>query len=194
MKTFSERFKELVSIKGLRAIDVVKLTKIPKSTVHHYMYGNYEPKYDVVVKIADKLNVAPEWLLGYDVPMYRNQDLADKVVKVSVLDVSGIEISTIQLVMTNRQAQNYFYLIAPEKIGNRICKNDLLLVYRTNEISSNEIVVVQRNDLYSVWTFKKIGEFSILQNEKGEVMFDDNYVIIGKVVKLEVDLNKTENK
>ena len=194
MKTFSERFKELVSIKGLRAIDVVKLTKIPKSTIHHYMNGNYEPRYDVVVKIADKLNVAPEWLLGYDVPMYRKQDLADKVVTVPVLDVSGREVSTIQLVMTNRHAQNYFYLIAPEKIGNRICKNDLLLVYRTNEISNNEIVVVQCNDLYSVWTFKKIGEFSILQNEKGEVMFDDNYVIIGKVVKLEVDLTKTENK
>jgi transcriptional regulator with XRE-family HTH domain len=46
--------------------DIVRETGIDKGALSHYLKGNYEPKQDVVYKLAVALNVSEMWLWGYD--------------------------------------------------------------------------------------------------------------------------------
>ena len=75
--TFSERFSELTEGKTCREIaDEVSeylepgLT-ISKSAVHNYLSGLRSPKTPILAAIARRYNVNPVWLLGYDVPKYK---------------------------------------------------------------------------------------------------------------------------
>jgi transcriptional regulator with XRE-family HTH domain len=46
-------------------------TKIPKSAMSQYISGAFEPKQDRIYLIARALSVSEAWLMGYDVPMER---------------------------------------------------------------------------------------------------------------------------
>jgi transcriptional regulator with XRE-family HTH domain len=46
-------------------------TKIPKSAMSQYISGSFEPKQDRIYLIAQALSVSEAWLMGYDVPMER---------------------------------------------------------------------------------------------------------------------------
>lgn len=65
----SERIKEALSIKNLKASDLCNMTGISKSTMSQYISGLYEPKQDRVWLICKALHVDEAWLMGYDVPM-----------------------------------------------------------------------------------------------------------------------------
>ena len=45
------------------------MSKISKSSISHYLKGDWEGKQDAVYSIAQVLNVSEAWLMGYDVPM-----------------------------------------------------------------------------------------------------------------------------
>ena len=70
--TCSERLKEGLKVKGMKQADLCKLTKIPKSAMSQYLGGLYEPKQDRIYLLSKALNVSEAWLMGYDVPMDRN--------------------------------------------------------------------------------------------------------------------------
>lgn len=69
----AERIKKALEIKGMKQSDLRRLTKIPKSSMSQYMSGDYEPKQDRIYLIAKALNVSEAWLMGYDVPMERQE-------------------------------------------------------------------------------------------------------------------------
>ena len=73
IETCAERIKKALDIKGLKQSDLRRLTKIPKSSMSQYMSGDYEPKQDRIYLIAKALNVSEAWLMGYDVPMKRQE-------------------------------------------------------------------------------------------------------------------------
>lgn len=72
---------------GKRQADLVRETGIDKGALSHYLKGRYEPKQDVVYKLAVALNVSEMWLWGYDCPKGRtveqknNDIISDAVVK-----------------------------------------------------------------------------------------------------------------
>lgn len=69
MTEFRKRLKEALDIRGMKAADLAKKTGIGKSSISTYLAGEYRAKQENVKKIADALNVDPDWLNGYDVPM-----------------------------------------------------------------------------------------------------------------------------
>ena len=81
------RLKEAMDIRGLRAVDIINRTGIPKVTLSYYMSGKTEPKADRIYTLAKVLNVSEAWLMGFDVPMHRtdeqkkNDQLAKLIVK-----------------------------------------------------------------------------------------------------------------
>ena len=81
------RLKEAMDIRGLRAVDLIERTGIPKVTLSYYMSGKTEPKADRIYALAKELNISEAWLMGFDVPMERsleskkNDALADIVVR-----------------------------------------------------------------------------------------------------------------
>jgi transcriptional regulator with XRE-family HTH domain len=51
---------------GKRQTDLVRETGIDKGAISNYLKGRYEPKQDVVYKLAKALNVSEMWLWGYE--------------------------------------------------------------------------------------------------------------------------------
>lgn len=73
--TTSERLKEAMNIKNMRQADLAKATGLGKGGISNYVVGRYEPKADVISKLAKALNCSEMWLWGYDVPMERKKQL-----------------------------------------------------------------------------------------------------------------------
>jgi transcriptional regulator with XRE-family HTH domain len=54
-------------------------TGIPKSAMSQYISGAFEPKQDRIYLIAEALNVDEAWLMGYDVPMEKQENTTDNI-------------------------------------------------------------------------------------------------------------------
>ena len=73
-KEFKDRLQEAMDVRGLRAVDIVEKTDIPKVTISYYLSGKTTPRSKKLYMIAQALDVSEAWLLGYDVPMTRTDD------------------------------------------------------------------------------------------------------------------------
>lgn len=67
----SDRLKEIMRIRQLKQADLARATGLAKGGISNYITGRYEPKSDVISKLAKALNCSEMWLWGYDVPMDR---------------------------------------------------------------------------------------------------------------------------
>lgn len=71
MATLSERLRQIMSIRGVKQVDVIQSTKITKGALSSYITGRYTPKQDKIYILAKYFDVSEAWLMGYDVPMDR---------------------------------------------------------------------------------------------------------------------------
>ena len=81
-----DRLREAMTLRGLRAVDLVDRTGIPKGTISYYLSGHTQPKADRLYLLASALEVSEAWLLGYDVPIHRSdaQKKNDQLAKLIV--------------------------------------------------------------------------------------------------------------
>lgn len=66
--SFSERLQQGLELTNTKPAELSRLTGISKSSISHYLKGDWEGKQDAVYKIARALNVSEAWLMGFDVP------------------------------------------------------------------------------------------------------------------------------
>lgn len=75
------RLKEIMNKRNLRQVDILNLTlpyckkydvKMNKSDISQYCSGKTEPNQDKLYVLGAALNVNEAWLMGYDVPMERD--------------------------------------------------------------------------------------------------------------------------
>jgi transcriptional regulator with XRE-family HTH domain len=57
----------------MKQADLCRLANVPKSSLSLYLSGAYDPKQDRLQDMAQALNVSEAWLMGYDVPMERQE-------------------------------------------------------------------------------------------------------------------------
>lgn len=67
------RIKKALSIRNMKQSELCEKTKISKSVLSEYISGAYEPKQDRLLLLSQALNVDPVWLMGFDVPMEKEQ-------------------------------------------------------------------------------------------------------------------------
>ena len=77
----AHRLNELLQITGDSQNDMAIKTKIPKSSISHYVNGMREPRQDKLSMIADAYNVNPAWLMGLDVPMESIEDIQKSIIE-----------------------------------------------------------------------------------------------------------------
>lgn len=88
----ANRIKEAMKKANKRQTDIAREADVDKGALSSYLNGKYEPKQDVIYRIARVLNVSEMWLWGYDCPMERpatqkkNDTLTDIVVKLRTDD------------------------------------------------------------------------------------------------------------
>ena len=68
--TSSQRIAEMMDKLNITQADIVRTTKIPKSTLSNYLSGKRTPDQFGLSVIADPYGINPAWLMGYDVPMF----------------------------------------------------------------------------------------------------------------------------
>ena len=87
IESTANRIRSAMIKANKKQIDIVRETGIDKGALSSYLKGKYEPKQDVIYKLAKALNVSEMWLWGYDCPMERpemqkkNDALTDIVVR-----------------------------------------------------------------------------------------------------------------
>lgn len=81
---FKDRLKIAMQQRGIRAVDIVESTDIPKGAISYYLSGKSQPKSERLYVLAKYLNVSEAWLLGYNVSMERTaeQKKNDDLVKI----------------------------------------------------------------------------------------------------------------
>ena len=73
VETCGQRISEALELRNMKQADLCRLAKVPKSSLSLYLSGAYEPKQDRIYAMARVLNVSEAWLMGYDVPMDRQE-------------------------------------------------------------------------------------------------------------------------
>ena len=73
IETFAKRISQALSLKGMKQSELCTRAKVPKSSLSLYLSGAYEPRQDRIYDMATVLDVDPVWLMGYDVPMEREE-------------------------------------------------------------------------------------------------------------------------
>lgn len=63
------RIRKALSIRNMTQSELCRRTKIATSAMSEYIKGLYDPKQDKIYIMAQALNVDPVWLMGFDVPM-----------------------------------------------------------------------------------------------------------------------------
>lgn len=79
MATFSQRLTSLRESQNLSKAETARRLDIPVSTYSNYEYGNREPDFETLNRIAKHYHVTVDYLLGNDTPKADSHpyDLAD---------------------------------------------------------------------------------------------------------------------
>ena len=72
-ETCGKRIEQALTIRNMKPSELCKLAQVPKSSLSLYLRGAYDPKQDIIYQMAIVLNVSETWLMGYDVPMEREE-------------------------------------------------------------------------------------------------------------------------
>lgn len=67
--TFAQRLRAGLDVRQMTQAELSQRSKISKSSISHYLKGDWEGKQDAVYSLAQVLDVSEAWLMGYDVPM-----------------------------------------------------------------------------------------------------------------------------
>ena len=75
MAKHAERLKEALEMRGITPSVLSYKTNISKSSISHYLKGDYEPKKDRIEAMARALHVSEAWLKGFgDSPSDENTE------------------------------------------------------------------------------------------------------------------------
>lgn len=67
VSSFGNRIKQYREDNNLTLAEIERMTNVPAQTINRYELGQRVPKVDAAAIIANKLNLNPLWLFGYDV-------------------------------------------------------------------------------------------------------------------------------
>ena len=69
IESCAKRIRKALTIRNMRQAELCRRTKIATSAMSEYLSGLYEPKQDKIYLMSQALDVDPVWLMGFDVPM-----------------------------------------------------------------------------------------------------------------------------
>ena len=128
VSNFATRLNEAINLKNIKPAEIVRRSEklyengkinkaLTKPLLSHYLKGTYEAKQDNVYALSMILNVDEAWLMGYDVPMEKNDDLLKKI---GAIPISNIETTKIPVLGTVKAGYDY---LAEENIIDYISLN-----------------------------------------------------------------------
>ena len=176
VSSFKDRLKELLEMRNMKQIDLVKLTQenaktygkaLTRSMVSRYLSGEYEPNSSNIVMIAELLEVSEAWLLGFDVPMRKDntqQSISDplpsNLTQVSIVNVPILgTIACGEPILADENIDDYYPMVAEllpkgntfllraygDSMHPKIEEGDLVLIREQPTVENGEIACVLVN-------------------------------------------------
>lgn len=181
--TFTNRLNKAISLRGIKPIELSEKTGIDKSKISSYMSGRYKAKQDGVYLLAHALDVSEVWLMGYDVPMERNDnniesnafpitDIPEKVPVVGKIsaglpilateNIEGYEFAPSSQI---KEGYTYFYLkVQGDSMNLKFNEGDIVLVQKQDALENDEIgVILVNGDDATVKKYKSENGLIILE-------------------------------
>ena len=100
----SERLQEAMRDAHMKQADLARSTGLSKGGISNYVTGRYEPKSDIISKLAKALNCSEMWLWGYDVPKERKTPTSDKVAEPDLTEGEQMLLELFRRVPKDKQA------------------------------------------------------------------------------------------
>lgn len=90
-ESFAKRLRRAMDEQDIRQVELCMRTGIGKSAMSQYLGGAFSPKPDKVRAIAKVLDVSEGWLMGYDVPRKRLEEVREAGVMEVVAADGGMD-------------------------------------------------------------------------------------------------------
>ena len=96
IEKFSIRLNKALNIRNMKPVELHEKTGISESLISKYLSDNAIARQDKISLIANALNVNPVWLMGYDIPMEK-EDIKQKIKKHIENHLSNVSLSIEEL-------------------------------------------------------------------------------------------------
>lgn len=159
---FTDRLRTAMDARGMRAVELARITGLSKARISQYTNGIYVPKADAMHKLARALDVSDLWLEGYDVPMERTSSAIPNYPDIFPIERRRIpvlgEIACGKPILTDEEHDSFvmsgtnldadFCLRAKgdSMIGARIQDGDIVFIKKSDMVANGEIAAVVIED------------------------------------------------
>lgn len=196
---FQKRLREILKSKGMNCNQLYKLAGINKSTLFAYANGRFSPKQANIIKIAEALNIDPEYFTE-DVPAKQMSSVKIPVLGhvaanpegiYAVEDIIGWEEISMDIAVTG---DHFGLVIRGDSMEPRILNGNIVIVKKQSTAETGDLVIALINGENA--TCKKLlksqsGITLISYNPKYEPRIFSNrdiaelpVIILGKVVEI----------
>lgn len=197
--SFQNRFNYILTLRGLRQVNVVEQTGISKALIHKYRTGKSEPKTDNLIKLCKLFNVNELWLMGYEVPLSRDY-LLIKPVRLPILgkisagvpvfaeeNIEGYEYAPLSMI--TEDCEYFFLRVQGDSMNLKFNSGDLVLVQKQSSIEDSEIgVFLIKGEEATVKRFRQLENEIALEpmstdpNNRIQLYKCSEVTVLGKVV------------
>lgn len=176
VSTFGKRLQSLLSKHNLSQSELANVTGIRASSISDWKNEKYEAKQDKIDLIATYFNVSPAWLMGYDVPMVRQNEYSNLIPlersrRIPILGYtycgtfSWSEENFEGYFLADKLIEADYCLIAKgdSMIEANILDGDIVFLKHTSTVDNGKIAVVRIGDEVTLKKVIKMKDKIILQ-------------------------------
>jgi transcriptional repressor len=132
----SDRIKEALNLRDMKPIELVEQSGVKKSALSQYMSGKITPRQKALDSMAKVLDVSPAWLMGFDVPMEREDILKDTKFQEKIMNKdSKVELKG-DFTITENIKGEYIRIL---NVSNDKTANERIYDLKTNKYSEKKI-------------------------------------------------------
>lgn len=119
-----DRLRQALSFFNMTAQELSEKTQIPKSSISQYLSGFAKPKGDRIHLICTALKISEAWLLGYNVPMFKEKlENDDRTTLCLIFDRLGYKLRPFTIdgtYMLHHKKESDFFVVMSEYELNTI--------------------------------------------------------------------------
>lgn len=154
MESVKNRLREAMEIRGIRQQDLIDNYGFSSSTISQYVSGRNVPKVKAIYRLAKALNVRPDWLAGFNVPMENPKfnPIDRDTIHIPILGTvaAGYNCFAEENYIGELQAEGslsdcgnelFALQIKGDSMAPRIMEGDTVIVSRTAKVECGDIVI-----------------------------------------------------
>lgn len=179
----SDRIKEALNLRNMKPIELVERSGVKKSALSQYMSGKITPRQKSLDSMAKVLNVSPAWLMGFDVPMEREDILKDNKFQEKIINEDTKVALKGEFTITENINDEYIRIL---NVSNDETADERIYDLKTNKYNEkkiNKIIIsfnIDNEDYTAEDTNKFIKLFSEYKKLSDDKQKEIDSIIYGK--------------